>query len=113
MSVLQFDLAELSPEQLVALTQAGLIAPAPANGKGEKQPEPAPVTEGWVNIAGVECANQFLAYISSLAIVKHLRGTCSCARGKECKVVSRYGYAADTFNSDASAEVPAHLIAEK
>ena len=115
------SVAESAPNVVVALQNAGVtvvIGEPPVNGQVTEVVAPevadAPEVEGWVNVAGYPCTNQFLAYISSLHIVKHLRGTCKCASNhpEKCAAASRYGYTAEQLGSDPSAEVPANLIKE-
>lgn len=61
-----------------------------------------------VNTAGVLCGNAMNAWLSSVAITRHLIGTCSCeTEPSKCKANARYdGFDASNFGSDADAAIP-------
>lgn len=65
------------------------------------------------NIAGVECANPFLANLSSGRIKRHLNGTCGCrtSASSKCAAVKRYGHTRATFGSDPKATFKPYPIA--
>lgn len=108
MSTLQFELSELSPEQLVALTQAGLIAPS-ANGNGQApapESEAQPKVTAWVNVTGHTCGNRFIAWKTSNGIARHIRGECGCRfSGATCKSLKKGHVTAEQFASNPALEM--------
>ena len=112
MSAQLLDPTTLTPEQLVALVEAKLLVlPKDGNGQAPAPEAKAEVPKEWVNDAGVTCKTQFTAYISSLNIAKHKRGTCPCAKDNPEKCAAlRYGFTDADFGSDPNAEVSAHLF---
>lgn len=99
----------MTPEELqatiagavaAALSAAGVTAQAPADAPKAKAPAKAEST-AWTNAVGYTCkGGEFPAYVSSVAIRRHIAGSCKCKKeGDSCNWVKNGRLTADSFGS--------------
>jgi hypothetical protein len=95
----------LTPEQLeqtiAAAVSAALSQVVSANGTAPvAPPAEAPTSDKWLNVVGYECAKEFTAYTSSVAVRNHFSGTCKCKKdGKTCSWEAKGRFPSGSFGS--------------
>lgn len=77
-----------------ALSQVSSVEATPATPKVAANPDV------WTNAVGYPCTKEFMAYTSSLAVRKHLDGSCKCRKdGQTCNWEAKGRFPKGTFGT--------------